>query len=70
MAQGGDWGSIVADFMALQAPPELLGIYVNMPATVPPEVSKALQCGDPPPPGLSAEERVAYEGMGDVYKKG
>ena len=30
-------------------------------ATVPPEIEKALQAGEPPPPGLAAEERRAYE---------
>jgi hypothetical protein len=29
--------------MAEQAPPELLGIHVNFPETVPPEVGMALQ---------------------------
>src|SRR4051794_11125536 len=35
VAQGGDWGNAVSETMALQAPPELLGISTNMPATVP-----------------------------------
>jgi len=70
VSQGGDWGSVVADVMARQAPPGLLGIHVNMPATVPPEIAKALTAGGPPPPGLSAEEQVAYEGMDALYKKG
>jgi pimeloyl-ACP methyl ester carboxylesterase len=70
VSQGGDWGSVVADVMARQAPEGLLGIHVNMPATVPPEIAKALAAGEPPPAGLSAEEKVAYQGMENLYKKG
>jgi pimeloyl-ACP methyl ester carboxylesterase len=70
VSQGGDWGSVVADVMAKQAPPGLLGVHVNMPATVPPEIAKALQNGEPPPAGLSPDEKVAYEGMDALYRKG
>jgi hypothetical protein len=42
VSQGGDWGSVVADMTARLAPPGLLGIHVNMPATVPPEIAKVL----------------------------
>lgn len=70
VSQGGDWGSVVADAMGRQAPPGLLGIHVNMPATVPPEVAKALNNGEPAPAGLSSAEKAAYESLADLYKKG
>ena len=70
VAQGGDWGAIVTDVMAAQAPPELLGIHSNMPGVIPPEIDKAAQSGAPTPSGLSAEETTAYERLKFVYSKG
>ncbi len=61
VAQGGDWGAFVVDQMGLQAPTGLQAIHTNMPAVVPAEIDVAAQAGDPPPSGLSAEERRAYE---------
>jgi pimeloyl-ACP methyl ester carboxylesterase len=70
VSQGGGWGAVVSNVMARQAPPGLLGIHVNMPATVPPDIAKALQAGDPPPSGLTPEEKAAYEQMHALYTKG
>jgi pimeloyl-ACP methyl ester carboxylesterase len=67
VAQGGDWGAFVVDQMGLQAPEGLLAIHTNMPATVPADVDKASLAGEPPPSGLSAEERRAYEELIRTY---
>ena len=61
VSQGGDHGSVISDALARQAPPGLLGIHLNMPATVPPELVKPINAGDPAPAGLSADERRAYD---------
>jgi pimeloyl-ACP methyl ester carboxylesterase len=70
VAQGGDWGNAVTEQMALLAPPELVGIHTNMPATVPDDVAKALQFGEPAPSGLSTDERHAYDQLDFFYKHG
>jgi pimeloyl-ACP methyl ester carboxylesterase len=69
VAQGGDWGAFVVDQMGLQAPEGLLAIHTNMPATVPADVDKAVQAGDPLPSGLSAEERRACDQLDRTYKQ-
>jgi pimeloyl-ACP methyl ester carboxylesterase len=70
VAQGGDWGDAVSEQMALQAPPELLAIHTNMPATVPDDIAKALAAGGPAPAGMSADEKNAYEQLDFFYKHG
>jgi pimeloyl-ACP methyl ester carboxylesterase len=69
VAQGGDWGAFVVDQMGLQAPEGLLAIHTNMPATVPADVDRNSLAGEPPPSGLSAEERRAYEELIRTYKQ-
>jgi pimeloyl-ACP methyl ester carboxylesterase len=70
VAQGGDWGAMVTDVMATHAPPELLGIHVNWPFVVPPDIDKAIQTGNTLPSDLSADERRACEQLDSFYKKG
>ena len=42
VAQGGDWGAPISSAMARQNAPDSLGIHINLPATVPPEVAALL----------------------------
>jgi pimeloyl-ACP methyl ester carboxylesterase len=70
VAQGGDWGSPVSSAMARLAPPGLLGIHINLPATVPPEIAAALAANSPAPPGLSDKERAAFDALTAAGKKG
>jgi pimeloyl-ACP methyl ester carboxylesterase len=68
-AQGGDWGAPISSAMARQAPAGLLGIHLNLPATVPPEVAAAL-AGGPAPAQLSDKERAVFESLMTYGKKG
>ncbi|MEE1658333.1 epoxide hydrolase [Microvirga sp. CF3062] len=70
VAQGGDWGSPVSSAMARQAPTGLLGIHVNLPATIPPEVDQALANGGPVPAGLSEKERATFDELSAYGKMG
>jgi pimeloyl-ACP methyl ester carboxylesterase len=67
-AQGGDWGALVTDLMAVLAPPELAGIHTNMPGAIPPDIDKAAQSSAPVPSGLSADEKRAYEQIEFTYR--
>ena len=70
VAQGGDWGNAVTEQMALLKPEGLSGIHTNMPATVPPDVSKALATGGPKPDGLSADEDKAFDILKHFFATG
>jgi pimeloyl-ACP methyl ester carboxylesterase len=76
VAQGGDWGAVVTDLMASQAPPGLLGMHTNMPGVIPPELAQALPVpgqlapGGPPPAGLTADEKRAFEQISTFYTGG
>jgi pimeloyl-ACP methyl ester carboxylesterase len=66
VSQGGDWGSVVAEAMGRQAPAGLLGIHVNLPATVPAGVAAAVAAGAPAPDGL----RAAFDKLTTAAKTG
>jgi pimeloyl-ACP methyl ester carboxylesterase len=63
VAQGGDWGAPISTELARLAPAGLLGIHLNLPATVPPEVSAALLTGAPAPAGLSDQEHAVFDAL-------
>ncbi len=69
VSQGGDWGSVVADVMALHALPGLLGIHLNMPATVPGDLVPAINAGDPAPARLDPAEKAAFEQLSVFFSK-
>jgi pimeloyl-ACP methyl ester carboxylesterase len=69
VAQGGDWGSPVSSAMARQAAAGLLGIHINLPATVPSDLAAVLAGGGAAPAGLSAKERAAFDSLDTFFKK-
>jgi pimeloyl-ACP methyl ester carboxylesterase len=56
--------------MARQTPPGLLGIHLNLPATLPSEVTAVLASGGPAPAGLSEKERAVFDALVTNAKKG
>jgi pimeloyl-ACP methyl ester carboxylesterase len=70
VAQGGDWGAIISEVMAVQAPPALAGIHINMPGTTPPDVLKLVRNREPVPTHFSAEEKAAYARLRYFYDEG
>jgi pimeloyl-ACP methyl ester carboxylesterase len=67
VAQGGDWGAFVVDWMGVQAPEGLAAIHTNMPGVVPTDIDNAARAGAPLPDGLSAEEQRAYAQLIRTY---
>ena len=70
VAQGGDWGALITGAMARQAPAGLLGIHLNLPATIPPEATAALAVGGPAPAGLTEQERATFDAVLAFAKRG
>ena len=70
VSQGGDHGSVISDALARLAPPGLLGIHLTMPATIPANLVKGINSGDPAPAGLTAPERLAYNTLSTFFGRG
>jgi len=70
VAQGGDWGTPICSAMARQAAAGLLGIHINLPATVPPEVAAALSGAAPLPATLTDKERAVVDALMASGKQG
>jgi pimeloyl-ACP methyl ester carboxylesterase len=70
VSQGGDWGAIISQVMAVQAPSGLLGIHTNMPGTTPPSVLRLIRNREPAPAGFSDAEKAAFGGLETFYRKG
>ena len=67
VSQGGDHGSVISDALARQAPKGLLAIHLNMPATIPGNLVKGINAGDPAPAELKPDEKVAYEQLSTFF---
>ena len=63
VAQGGDWGAPITSEMARSGAAGLLGIHLNLPATVPPEVGAALLSGAPAPATLTEQEHAVFDAL-------
>ena len=67
VSQGGDHGSVISDALARQASKGLLAIHLNMPATIPAELVKPINAGDPAPANLGTDERDAYQSLSTFF---
>ena len=70
VAQGGDWGAIITDFMGTQAPAGLLGIHTSMAGAIPEDINGLAFTGSPAPADLTEEERQSFDHLSFFYTKG
>jgi len=69
VAQGGDWGAPISSAMARHGAAGLIGIHINLAATLPPDIAAVLAAGGPSPASLSNKERAAFNSLDTFYKK-
>jgi pimeloyl-ACP methyl ester carboxylesterase len=67
VSEGGDHGSVISDALARQEPQGLLGIHLTMPATIPANLVKGINSGDPAPDGLTPQELQAYYSLSTFF---
>jgi pimeloyl-ACP methyl ester carboxylesterase len=67
VSEGGDHGSVISDALARQAPSGLLGIHLTMPATIPANLVKGINAGDPAPVELTGPELRAYSALSTFF---
>jgi len=67
VSEGGDHGSVISDALARQAPSGLLAIHLTMPATIPAELVRPINLGDPAPAMLTEVERNAYNSLSTFF---
>ena len=70
VVQGGDWGAIISELLAVQSPEGLLGIHVNVPGTVLPDVLRHLPNSTPRPWSRPVPEKFAYDDLLHFYHDG
>jgi pimeloyl-ACP methyl ester carboxylesterase len=68
VAQGGDFGGLITDAMAVEAPADLVGIHNNFLFALPADVSSAI-FGGPVPSDLSESERRALDRVKGFFAK-
>jgi len=69
VAQGGDFGSLITDAMAVEAPAELVAIHTNFLFALPEDVSSAITSGGPAPSDFSDLERRALDKLKGFFAK-
>ena len=70
VAQGGDWGNAVSEGWHCSSRRDCSAFTPTWPRRCPPNISKALAAGGPPPAGLSPDEKRAWDQLDDFYKNG
>jgi pimeloyl-ACP methyl ester carboxylesterase len=68
VAQGGDYGSLVTDAMAVEAPAELVAMHTNFLFALPEDVAGA-SSGGPVPSDLTDQERRALDRLKSFFAK-